>query len=164
MTTLDALAARYDDVARFEETVELTAREWDEASDRDDLARWGVGAAVRDGERILLVRHDDRWMLPGGMLEPDESHAEGAAREVREETGIPVDVTDLGAIVEQRFVNTATGEEFPFAFAAFLADPRHTDVTDDPGLDGESIDAVAWHDTLPENTFQREMVATLFSA
>ena len=45
-----------------------------------------------DGERLLLVHHRrlDRWLLPGGHVEPDDAaiwHA--ARREVTEETGVP---------------------------------------------------------------------------
>lgn len=43
-----------------------------------------------DGERVLLVHHRrlDRWLLPGGHIEPeDDSAAEAAGREVLEETG-----------------------------------------------------------------------------
>ncbi len=43
-----------------------------------------------DGERLLLVHHRrlDRWLLPGGHVEPDDPAIEDAARrEVVEETG-----------------------------------------------------------------------------
>jgi 8-oxo-dGTP pyrophosphatase MutT (NUDIX family) len=43
-----------------------------------------------DGERLLLVHHRrlDRWLLPGGHVEPDDSTISDAARrEVLEETG-----------------------------------------------------------------------------
>lgn len=44
-----------------------------------------------DGERVLLVHHNrlDRWLLPGGHVEPEDSTAaEAARREVIEETGV----------------------------------------------------------------------------
>jgi len=50
-----------------------------------------------DGEgRILLFRFDapDRapfWATPGGALDPGETFAEGARRELREETGLDLD-------------------------------------------------------------------------
>lgn len=161
--TPDDLAAVWDGpVARFEVTVDLSAEEWGEGLAGDDVGRWGVGAAVQDADdRVLLVYQRDQWLLPGGMLEPGETHAEGAAREVEEETGVPVEVTDLGAVVEQTFRNRKSGETFEFAFAAFRAEPEHTRLADDPGLADESIEDVAWHATVPEETLQREMVVTV---
>lgn len=51
-----------------------------------------ASAAVFDVDRrlVLLVFHNgyQRWQLPGGHLEPDETGAEAAIREVREETRI----------------------------------------------------------------------------
>lgn len=159
----DLVAEWGGDVARFADTIELSPEEWAAASDRETLSRWGVGAAATDADgRLLLVRQRDRWMLPGGMLEPDESHAEGASREVVEETGIPVEITDLGAVVEQTFRNTDTGERFEFAFAAFNATPEHTRIADDLGLADEPIEAATWHATLPEDTYQPEMVRRVF--
>jgi 8-oxo-dGTP pyrophosphatase MutT (NUDIX family) len=42
--------------------------------------------------RLALVDHSrlGEWMPPGGHVEPDESAAEAAVREVREETGLAV--------------------------------------------------------------------------
>jgi 8-oxo-dGTP pyrophosphatase MutT (NUDIX family) len=46
--------------------------------------------------RILLLGYDDDlgryWALPGGGLEPGESHAEAAVREVAEEVGIAIEL------------------------------------------------------------------------
>jgi ADP-ribose pyrophosphatase YjhB (NUDIX family) len=58
-----------------------------------------VGAVIRDAaDRILLVRHrpersgfwQGKWICPGGALEPGETLADGAMREVREETHLDV--------------------------------------------------------------------------
>jgi 8-oxo-dGTP pyrophosphatase MutT (NUDIX family) len=58
---------------------------------------------VDDCDRTLLLRGGDParpglrwWFTPGGGLNPGESSAEGAARELFEETGLRVDPTDLG--------------------------------------------------------------------
>ncbi len=55
-------------------------------------------------DRILLFRGGDParpgrrwWFTPGGGLEPGETSAQGAARELREETGYTA--TDLGPVV-----------------------------------------------------------------
>jgi 8-oxo-dGTP pyrophosphatase MutT (NUDIX family) len=39
------------------------------------------------------------WVTPGGGIEPGESLVEAASRELREETGVAVDVDNLGAPV-----------------------------------------------------------------
>lgn len=53
-----------------------------------------------DGSAFLLVHHRrlDRWLQPGGHVEPeDESTLAAALREAREETGIPSFETPLRA-------------------------------------------------------------------
>ncbi len=59
----------------------------------------GVLAVIRDGDgRVLLVRtgYPPRlWNLPGGRLERGETPGGGLSREVREETGLDVEVGDL---------------------------------------------------------------------
>src|SRR5438105_4240038 len=58
---------------------------------------------VRDG-RVLLGRRAieparGAWDIPGGFLEPWESPADAAVREVHEETGLDVRVTSLLTVV-----------------------------------------------------------------
>ncbi len=54
----------------------------------------GTGLVIApDSVRVLLVHHRrlDRWLLPGGHVEAGDSAIwETAAREVREETGVPL--------------------------------------------------------------------------
>lgn len=66
-----------------------------------------VGAIVldRDG-RVLLVQRgrppaEGLWSVPGGKLEAGETLAQGVAREVREETGLVVEVGALACVVER---------------------------------------------------------------
>lgn len=54
----------------------------------------GVRAMVEDGDGgLLLVRHTyvEGWHFPGGGVDPHETVAQAAIREVREETGIAVE-------------------------------------------------------------------------
>jgi 8-oxo-dGTP diphosphatase len=80
-----------------------------------------AGAIVRDeAGRILVVRRANEpaaglWSVPGGRVEPGETPAEAAAREVREETGLDVEVGEevlvvpIGDYVVHDFAAVVTG-------------------------------------------------------
>jgi ADP-ribose pyrophosphatase YjhB (NUDIX family) len=53
--------------------------------------------AVIDNGRVLLTKREDFevWCLPGGGVEEGESLAEAGIREVKEETGLDVELTRL---------------------------------------------------------------------
>ncbi|MEV6413514.1 NUDIX hydrolase [Kribbella sp. NPDC051718] len=61
--------------------------------------------AVREG-RVVLVREryeeweDEQWSLPSGAVEPGETPAEAAVRELLEETGLRVRVDQLSLVAE----------------------------------------------------------------
>jgi 8-oxo-dGTP diphosphatase len=50
-----------------------------------------------DGGIVLIRRRNPPpgWALPGGFMEPGESIAQAARREVKEETGLDVELTEL---------------------------------------------------------------------
>jgi len=66
-----------------------------------------IGAIVYDATgRVLLVERAKPpsaglWSVPAGKLEPGEPLAHGVAREVREETGLVVEVGPLACVVER---------------------------------------------------------------
>lgn len=59
-----------------------------------------AGIVVDDQDRVLVIQRRDNghWEPPGGVLELDETPEEGAQREVREETGMEVDVERLTGV------------------------------------------------------------------
>ncbi|MFC0203111.1 NUDIX hydrolase [Novosphingobium soli] len=80
--------------------------------------------------RVLLFRFDppDRppfWCTPGGAVDPGESYADAARRELAEETGI---AADPGAEVARRRVEFVTIEGVPV-----MADERYFVVRLPPG-------------------------------
>jgi 8-oxo-dGTP diphosphatase len=66
----------------------------------------GVGAVIVDKGRVLLVRRGTeplrgQWSLPGGLIEIGESLEDGLIREVKEETGLAVEVVELIELLDR---------------------------------------------------------------
>ncbi len=80
-----------------------------------------VAAIVYDPQgRVLLVERgkppgEGMWTVPGGRLESSETLAQGAAREVREETGLIVEVGALACVVERM------GDDHHFVILDYVA-------------------------------------------
>jgi len=80
-----------------------------------------VAAIVFDPEgRVLLVERgtppgEGLWSVPGGKLEGNETLAQAVAREVREETGLIVEVGPLACVVERM------GDDFHYVILDYLA-------------------------------------------
>lgn len=76
-----------------------------EACPNDDFVLWrdpkvSVSIVVADGDGIVLGRRGiepgyGMWCLPGGFVNDDESPAEAAIRECREEVGLRVEVDSV---------------------------------------------------------------------
>ncbi|WP_054813392.1 NUDIX hydrolase [Nocardia arizonensis] len=85
-----------------------------------------VSAVVRDpGGRVLMIHRTDNdlYSIPGGALEAGETVAAAVVREVKEETGIDVEVTGLVGIFSnpQHVIAYDDGEvrqEFSICFRA----------------------------------------------
>ena len=69
---------------------------------KEGKLRLGCSAVLLsdDHQTVLLTRRtdNDQWCLPGGMIDPGESVAEGCEREVFEETGLKVRVIRLTGV------------------------------------------------------------------
>jgi len=65
----------------------------------------GIGVVVWHEGRVLLVRRarpprQGEWGLPGGLQELGEGVFEAARREVREETGLDIDILGIADVVD----------------------------------------------------------------
>jgi ADP-ribose pyrophosphatase YjhB (NUDIX family) len=85
----------------------------------------GVGAVILDGARVVLIKRGQpplqgEWSLPGGAVELGETLEDAVAREVLEETGLPIEV---GPVVEvlDRVHRTSDGRiEYHYVIVDYL--------------------------------------------
>ncbi|MFP5253686.1 MAG: NUDIX domain-containing protein [Actinomycetes bacterium] len=101
-----------------------------------------VGAVVHDARgRLLLVLRGREpaaglWSIPGGKVEPGESHQEAVCREVLEETGLRVEVLVPVGVVERPTAEGGIFEIHDYT-ARLLSDPGDAVAADD-------AEAVGW--------------------
>lgn len=87
----------------------------------------GCSAVIFDksGENTLLQKRTDngRWGIPGGGMDPGESAAECCIREVKEETGLDVEVARLVGIytTPHRVTTYPDGNRWQFVSMHFEA-------------------------------------------
>lgn len=69
--------------------------------------RTSCGVIVTDGEHVLLghATRSPRWDIPKGLVEPGESFAAAAVRELAEETGLVVTEAELRPLGVHRYLH-----------------------------------------------------------
>ncbi len=81
----------------------------------------GVGGIVfNNRKQVLMIQRNQPpamgfWSIPGGKLEPGESLAGACQREIKEETGLEINVKHIVAVVERRI------EGFHYVIIDYLA-------------------------------------------
>ena len=88
----------------------------------------GVGALIIENGRILLVERGGEplkgyWSLPGGAVETGERLESAMRREIREETGLEVEVLCLLEIFERIMLDEAGRPEYHFVLMDYLCHP-----------------------------------------
>ncbi|WP_336885030.1 NUDIX hydrolase [Methylomicrobium sp. RS1] len=119
----------------------------------------GVGGLLFNRQnQVLLIKRNKPprqglWSVPGGKLEAGEGLTECCRREIREETGLDVNVLSLIAVVERRI------ENFHYVIVDFLVELRNenenlplaaSDVSEARWIGLENIDDYPLVEGLPE--------------
>ena len=76
-----------------------------------------------DSNRMLLLKHVDtqNWVAPGGSIEPNETPADAAVREMWEETGLYVKLTNMIGVYggEEFLVEYSNGDRCTYVMTVF---------------------------------------------
>lgn len=104
----------------------------------------GVGAVVVNDGRALLVRRateplKGEWSIPGGVLELGEKLREGIAREVREETGLRVDVGEVLEVFDSIFPDPKGRTQYHYVLIDFRCSSDSADA-----VAGSDVSEVRW--------------------
>lgn len=104
----------------------------------------GVLAVVLRGERALVVRRANppmagRWGFPGGVLELGETIAEGAMRELFEETGVEAEPAGVLTVIDSIDRDEEGRVRFHYTLVAVRGLWRAGE-----GIAGDDADEVAW--------------------
>jgi len=128
------------------------------APSANSLVPGGSAVVLDDQGRVLLQRRADsgNWALPGGMMDIGETLGQCVIREVKEETGLDIDITGLLGIYTdpQHVIAYADGEvrqEFNVTYLGRVI--GGTIATSDESTDVRFIDPVDFdhipiHDTV----------------
>ena len=88
----------------------------------------GVGAVIIEDGRVVLVKRRyeplaGRWSLPGGTLELGETLQAGLAREMREETGLDVEVGPVIEVFDRILLDEEKRVRYHFVLVDYLCWP-----------------------------------------
>lgn len=89
----------------------------------------GVGVVVWRGPELLLIRRGKAprygsWSLPGGRQKLGETVREAARREVKEETNLDIEITDLIDVVDSLTHDDDGRVRFHYTLVDFTAEWR----------------------------------------
>ena len=117
------------------------------------------GVVIEKDGKVLFQRRADngKWGLIGGLVEMNETYAQAAVREAREETGLEVKLTGFLGIFHNHDMVWANGDAAHVISAMYTAEI----VSGEPRIDAESFELRFFgKDEFPE-LFAEDHIAAL---
>jgi 8-oxo-dGTP diphosphatase len=104
----------------------------------------GVGAVILRQDSVLLVERGQEplkgyWSLPGGVVEVGETLEQAIRREIREETGLEVDIVQVIEVFERIMRDPEGRPEYHYVLVDYLCHARNGIAI--PGSDAAQV---AW--------------------
>lgn len=112
-----------------------------------------IGVVCRRGDEVLLVKRGreplkGKWSIPGGKLEYGETVADGALRELKEETGVTARITGLINVVDS-IMDDAHYVLIDFEAEWIAGEPVAADDAEEAAFFplAEALEKVSWDET-----------------
>jgi 8-oxo-dGTP diphosphatase len=120
-------------------------RQPEQAGERSET--YSGGEESRERALMILPRGESFWGLPGGGREGDETFEETAVREVREETGVDCEITDLWYLEHLRWVSEADDDDRATHTLHVFFDGAYAD--DTISIQQAEVNGAAWFAEAP---------------
>jgi len=103
-------------------------------------------AIIVNNDRVLLLNtvHTGTYSLPGGGIEIGETIEDALKREVREETGIDIEIVRFLRFAEQFFYYDPADVAFHSFLFFYLCRPQTMEICDDNEVDDDSVEMPRW--------------------
>ncbi len=88
-----------------------------------------VAAVIFQGDQVLLVERakepsKGQWTLPGGVIEVGEGHIAALKREIKEETGLGIEVKSLVEVIDKIVLDSKGQVKYHYLILDYWAEPE----------------------------------------
>ena len=124
------------------------------------------GAIIRDHQVLLLKQTEHAsgrsyWQIPGGRIEPDETEEQCVQREMREETGLEVQIDSL--LLDEPGPSDSIYQRWKTYRCAILSGEAHPGCEPEADYaDAYSFTEVGWFDLLDPATWNGRLEANSY--
>ena len=127
------------------ECITLDGRKKKVRNDRLVLRPAVYAVMVHHGKVLLVkLRHTGKYHLPGGGIGIGERIEDALRREIREETGIEVDIGELAHFEELFFYYDPSQTAYHGLYFYYLCRPKTIELLDDSQVDDDVAEQPRW--------------------